>query len=321
MDLERLRHVLKFCLCVAMAAAGSAAHAAGAPKDVVLKGDAECTECHDEADGPELLAIGKTRHGTWADARIPTCTSCHGASKEHARSKDSNNRPKPDVTFGARTKVSAEARTAACQECHRADPKQSHWDGSIHQSRDVACSSCHRIHVAKDPVRDKRTQSDVCFACHKQQRAQIAKPSHHPLPEGKMGCSDCHNAHGSPGPKLMKRASVVETCYACHMEKRGPFVRNHQPVNEDCSICHDSHGTTTESLLKARAPFLCHTCHAPHTPIQPGVRTGAAPALPAAGWWDPSVITQGKSCLNCHAQIHGSNNPGFFNPNPQRLFR
>ena len=45
-----------------------------------------------------------------------------------------------------------------------------------------------------------------------------------------MTCSDCHNAHGSAGPMLMVRDSVNETCYTCHMEKRGPFVRNHQPV-------------------------------------------------------------------------------------------
>ena len=56
----------------------------------------------------------------------------------------------------------------------------------------------------------------------------------------------------------MKRDSVNETCYACHMEKRGPFVHTHEPVAEDCSNCHNPHGTTAENLLKARPPFLCH---------------------------------------------------------------
>jgi len=136
-----------------------------------------------------------------------------------------------------------------------------------------------------------------------------------------MTCSDCHNAHGSVGPKLMKRARVNDTCYACHMEKRGPFVHNHQPVGEDCSTCHNPHGTTAESMLKARPPFLCNTCHTPHAPIQPALANGSRPASAVVGWWDPSVMTQGKSCLNCHAQIHGSNNPSSAVPTPQRLFR
>lgn len=41
-----------------------------APKDLVLKGDAKCTSCHDEADAPGLLAIGKTKHGTVADGGV-----------------------------------------------------------------------------------------------------------------------------------------------------------------------------------------------------------------------------------------------------------
>jgi hypothetical protein len=39
------------------------------------------------------------------------------------------------------------------------------------------------------------------------------------------------------------------------------------------------------------------------------------------GWWDGSAITQGRGCMNCHTQIHGSNNPGLANPAPQSLFR
>ena len=62
----------------------------------------------------------------------------------------------------------------------------------------------------------------------------------------------------------MKRDSVNETCYTCHMEKRGPFVHVHEPVAEDCSNCHNPHGTVAENLLKARPPFLCHQCHTPH---------------------------------------------------------
>jgi len=316
--MKLLRHLLVLCIGLGALTVGSVAMGADQPKDLVLKGDAACTACHDEADGPELLAIGKTRHGTQADARTPTCTSCHGLSKDHLGHKGSGKPPKPDITFGAKTSATPDARNGACQSCHTKDSKRSHWEGSTHQTRDVTCAACHKVHVAKDAVRDKRTQSETCFTCHKEQRAQANKPSHHPVIEGKMACSDCHNVHGSAGPSLMKRNSVVETCYTCHMEKRGPFVHNHQPVSEDCSNCHNPHGTTTESLLKSRPPFLCNSCHTPHGPIQPALANGTAPALAAPGWWNPSVITQGKSCVSCHSQIHGSSNPGAAG---QRFFR
>jgi len=55
----------------------------------------------------------------------------------------------------------------------------------------------HQVHTQHDKVRDKQTQPEVCFACHKEQRAQVNRPSHHPIKEGKVACSDCHNPHGT----------------------------------------------------------------------------------------------------------------------------
>ena len=288
--------------------------AKAAAKDLVLKGDAKCTACHDEADAPKLLSIGQTRHGVSADARAPTCTNCHGESASHLNHKGSSKPPKPDRNFGKNTATPAAERNQACLSCHQAGTKRHLWAGSAHESRDVACSSCHQVHTPRDRVLDKRTQPEVCFACHKEQRAQVNKQSHHPVLEGKVSCSDCHNSHGSAGPKLMKRDSVVETCYTCHMEKRGPFVHNHQPVNDDCGNCHMAHGTTADNLLKARPPLVCYQCHSAHgTPGIAGIAppiAGVAPAyLPSAISKANTYIEQGRGCLNCHTEIHGSNNP------------
>ncbi len=41
-----------------------------------------------------------------------------------------------------------------------------------------------------------------------------------------------------------------ETCYTCHADKRGPFLWEHQPVNEDCTNCHTPHGSNITPLLK-----------------------------------------------------------------------
>ena len=294
-------------------------------QDLVLKGDAKCTRCHDANDDYPVLAIGQTKHGTVADGRTPSCTSCHGESDSHVnKPADAKERPAPDRAFGKRSKTSPEARNEACLTCHQSDTVRTHWSGSTHQTRDVACTSCHQIHTAHDKVRDKRTQPEVCFTCHKEQRTQINRPSHHPIPEGKMGCSDCHNAHGSVGPKLMKRDNVNDTCYTCHMEKRGPFVHPHEPVAEDCSNCHNPHGTVAESMLKVRPPFLCHQCHTPHGGNLAQLSgQGQAAALLGATTSGKSGInyTQGRGCLNCHTQIHGTNNPVPTNPTPQFFFR
>ena len=274
-------------------------------KDLVLKGDANCTRCHDESDSPKVLSIGKNKHGTVADGRTPTCTDCHGESDAHANNPGGKQRPAPERMFTKKTNTSVQQRNGACLSCHEKDAKRSHWAGSIHESRDVACTSCHQIHTAHDKVRDKRTQPEVCFTCHKEQRAQINRVSHHPIPEGKMGCSDCHNPHGSAGPKLMKRDSVVETCYTCHMEKRGPFIWNHQPVTDDCTICHNPHGSNTKPLLKSRPPFLCQQCH------EATSHRGNIPGLNPANSANAGTrnITNARACLNCHTSIHGGSNP------------
>jgi len=293
-------------------------------KDLILTGDAKCTACHDEADSPGVLAIGKTKHGTVADSRSPTCTSCHGDSADHLGYKGKDKPPKPDRTFTKNSKTTPEDKNDACLTCHQKDSKRHLWMGSAHELNGVACTSCHSVHAQHDKVRDKRTQPEVCYACHKEQRAQFNKPSHHPTPEGKVSCSDCHNPHGSAGPKLMKRDSVVETCYTCHMEKRGPFVHNHRPVSDDCTNCHMPHGTTADNLLKARPPLVCYQCHSGHgTPgiagIAPGTVVPAGTLTKVGSPVSASVanavgkintnIEQARGCLNCHTEIHGSNNP------------
>ena len=118
-----------------------------------------------------------------------------------------------------------------------------------------------------------------------------------------MGCSDCHNVHGD-NPKQLNRASTNEVCYTCHMEKRGPFVHNHQPVTEDCSICHNPHGSVIAGLLKQRAPYLCQECHS-HTS-----HPGQSPGVPIDGLRTSSTSRLGtiaRGCLNCHTNIHGGN--------------
>ena len=341
--MKLLQKVLALSMCAGLVW-GGAAIAADAPKadapkavvkevakDLVMKGDAKCTKCHDEADAPGLLAIGKTRHGTKADSRTPTCTTCHGESDEHVlNSKHTKERPPPDRIFSGQLRPSSvphedrvdryfgvkgkgtenltEERNGVCISCHTGG-KHQNWNTSAHATRDVACSSCHTVHVARDKMRDKATQAEVCYTCHKQQRADGNKPSHHPIPEGKMTCSDCHNPHGSAGEKMLIKDTTNATCFTCHAEKRGPFVHNHQPVVEDCSNCHNPHGTTAENMLKSRVPFLCQSCHgeSSHPGNVPATRGNIATEIVSTN--RGPGLAQARGCTNCHTNIHGSNNP------------
>lgn len=323
--------LLALALPIGLATSDAAAQTRDKPRaDMVLKDDNKCTRCHDETEEYPVLAIGKTRHGVKADHRTPTCTSCHGESETHVnKPADAKDRPKPDRLYGGflakppvedrveryfgvagkRSATPIEDRNAPCLSCHQGG-KRIHWSGSTHAARDVACTNCHQIHIANEMVRDKVAQTEVCFNCHKEMRAQINRPSRHPLREGKVACSDCHNAHGTAGPKNLVRDSVNDTCYTCHMEKRGPFVRTHQPVQEDCSICHNPHGTMNDNLLKVRAPWMCQQCHEPTSHRgNVGSFTGTS----------TSANTLARGCLNCHTQIHGTNNPA--NVSNERTFR
>jgi predicted CXXCH cytochrome family protein len=100
-------------------------------------------------------------------------------------------------------------------------------------------------------------------------------------------------------------------------------VHQHDPVTEDCTICHNPHGTTADSMLKVRPPFLCHSCHSPHGGLVPSLRGQSPnPVPPSAITGKQQVLlTQGRSCLNCHTQIHGGNNPAFTAPPSQFMLR
>jgi DmsE family decaheme c-type cytochrome len=275
-------------------------------------------ECHNKEP---ITLILQTPHAVKGDARTPfaqhQCETCHGASPAHI---EESGKPVAVVFKGPKASPAAE-RNTRCLSCHEAGLR-THWSGSQHESRGVACNDCHNIHATDQKVLRKATQAEVCFTCHKAQRAQTRRISSHPLAitslatTAKMACSDCHNPHGSPGPKLLAKNSVNETCYTCHAEKRGPFLWEHAPVADDCTTCHTPHGSSNAPLLNARAPWLCQECHSGDHAAQ--VNSGAnlsgggvttVNGLQQPGAAAPRVQTSARACLNCHVLIHGSNHP------------
>lgn len=270
-------------------------HAALPPSTTYSEGGTKtCMKCHDDE---HAVTIMSGPHGMAGDARTPAankgCESCHGPAGEHSKKEKQF---RAAQTFGG---DDAAAEAEVCMGCHGKGDQQ-HFLTSEHSRSDVACNDCHKVHEREDKALNRLTQAEVCVDCHKDQKANMNKFSRHPIREGKVACTDCHNTHGSKGEHMLVASTVNETCYKCHAEKRGPFLFEHEPVQDDCSECHNPHGSVNDYLLKARPPFLCQECH--NDTRHPGTV-----------YANPNVAANnravGKACTNCHTDVHGSNHP------------
>ena len=265
------------------------------------KGADSCLMCHKKSE--KVMDLFKGVHGAIDSSKSPMaglqCEACHGPMGKH------NKRGKePMIAFGPKSTLSAEKQNSVCISCHKDDERMD-WNGGHHDNADVACASCHLVHAAKDPVLSKNTEVQVCTNCHTQQKADMNKRSSHPMKWNQMVCSDCHNPHGSMSDSDLVKPSINQTCYSCHAEKRGPKLWEHAPVTENCVTCHNPHGSVNEGMLNTRAPQLCQQCHA-----SDGHASNAYMGNTDLGSnVGDNAFSGGRSCLNCHNQIHGSNHP------------
>jgi DmsE family decaheme c-type cytochrome len=277
-------------------------------------GPETCKGCHPD----KFESYSASPHGIKQDPRSPAsregCETCHGPGAAHA-SAGGGKGIGGIINPGPKSSLPAENRNAICLGCHERFPLNSklsraHWNGSIHESRGVACTNCHSIHAGYPKLLAKPNQTEVCTQCHKQIKAQLQRPSHHPIREGKINCTDCHNPHGSITERLISANSINEKCYECHAEKRGPFLWEHFPVTENCLTCHTPHGSSHDKLLVAKRPYLCQTCHS--VSRHPGTLYGLSTTQAGAGQTVYNALNNRifyRSCQNCHSQIHGSNHP------------
>jgi len=235
------------------------------------------------------------------------CEACHGPGSEHARNALDKTKL---IGFTRRWGTPVDVQNGQCLNCHEGGNRL-HWPGSAHAKSNLACSDCHNPmeKLSASGLLARQSISETCYQCHQQQRAEFRRRSHMPLPEGKVSCVDCHNPHGSTTRALLNLDSVNEVCYSCHAEKRGPFLWEHAPVRESCLNCHQPHGSNHDKLLVGARPYLCQQCHnlsVGHNGTFYRDGQSAAGAL-LGGGQSPRVI--GRTCQNCHSQIHGSNHP------------
>lgn len=266
---------------------------------------ADCQGCHETAAGP---AFAHSKHAGIEQS----CARCHANVADHAKTQMAGEKG-PVPTLKNQT---AKEINGACLTCHE-KANQASFLSSMHARRNVACTSCHSVH---SPRSDKaqlktRTDAETCFTCHKSERSKSMRSSHHPVREGRMGCSSCHNPHDGVRPKMMKADSVNELCYTCHAEKRGPFLFEHAPVREDCVTCHEPHGSNHPRMVSEKLPNLCWNCHlsgSGHFGSGDNLSTEAggipmAPAGSPTGYPTVNSRFTERACRTCHVKIHGSN--------------
>ena len=275
------------------------AQAQPAARPAGYAGTDTCVVCHTDQEN----SLKGTQHGQAKNPRTPAaaqgCESCHGPGQAHV----------DDDAKGKILRFKAMKPADVNQTCLTCHNRGTHagWEGSGHESRNLSCSTCHSVHSPKSLEKQlvKKTQTEVCATCHRTQVAKTERAvAHMPVREGKMSCSSCHNPHGSVNnvKALKAGSSVSESCTTCHTEMRGPMLWEHAPVKESCATCHDPHGSSNDRMLNVRMPMLCQRCH-------------VATRHPATLYDRDEITTNksnrmfGRSCVNCHSNIHGSNHP------------
>ena len=311
-----------------MIAAVTVVGAASPQQPAAPAGKEVCAGCHDQVvaqfDRSAHSAVALKEGGT----RIAGCEACHGNGAKHAEAGGGAD------TIRSFTRLSDSDAAQACLSCHR----QGHameWAGSQHQMAGVTCTDCHKIHQSRKVAGGltgvegmavshatapaaagslAKPETELCLDCHPQIRTKLMQQSRHPIREGRMTCSSCHESHGAGIKSVKSTERVNDLCLSCHAKYQGPFVFEHSPVEEGCLTCHDPHGAMVNNMLKQNEPFLCLQCHEMHFHA---ARVGqTTPYLsPSAGLIANKNGATGfmqaynTRCTNCHVKVHGSDLP------------
>ena len=176
------------------------------------------------------------------------------------------------------------------------------------------CESCHgpgSLHVDAGGGRGKfivnpKKEPEACFQCHLEKKAEFSLQYHHPVLEGRMSCTSCHDPHGAEinTPKGTFVGRVNAQCAQCHRQQTKLHVFEHEALREGCITCHNVHGSINPKMLTERDNNLCLKCHAQVQSTSGMISIGN---MPHAGF-PPTEFLKRGSCYSagCHSAVHGS---------------
>ena len=225
-------------------------------------GSADCEQCHDDICRSFKTADHARLIARGKNGLDAGCESCHGPCSLH---EDSGGDVKPPFSFTA------------------GRPQPEGLSGRF-------------------PLEGARAVETACYQCHLDVRGQFNLPDHHPVPEGRMSCTDCHDPHKGSifrggGTALL---SQNDQCVQCHPAQQGPFVFEHEALREGCTVCHSPHGSINAKLLTERNANLCLKCH-----FQYQAPNGTSILI--GGVDHTSFLSQGTCwSAGCHEAVHGS---------------
>ena len=202
----------------------------------------------------------------------------------------------------------------ACSECH-AEVTSAFHDATHAKliapggnGTEIGCEACHgagSIHVkaggGAGSIINPRTAPETCYQCHLDKRAEFNLPSSHPVKNGQMSCSDCHEPHSGNAVTTggANHAGINDTCLKCHNAQAGPYAFEHEAVREGCITCHSPHGSVNPRMLKTTNANLCQQCHS---------QTQTAAGVILIGGRDHAGSLNRGTCwtAGCHEGVHGS---------------
>jgi predicted CXXCH cytochrome family protein len=202
-----------------------------------------------------------------------------------------------------------------CAACHEKEVKnfklathaRVHIQGAGEKVAGQGCESCHgagSLHADAGGGKGKfivnpGKNPEGCFQCHLDKQAEFNLPHHHPLKEGKMTCTTCHDPHGSDvkTPRGVVIARVNEACAQCHREQAKPHVFEHEALREGCTACHNVHGSINDKLLIERDNNLCMKCHG---------ELAKSGTIGVGGGSHNSRMNRTCYSAGCHTAMHGS---------------
>ncbi len=253
------------------------------PPDEEYIGSETCLACHEIHP-----AFSRTAHAE------QECEDCHGPGGKHLESGGDDK----SIGFSQRP---ASRYADACLKCHGREPGMALFRTSEHGRGGIACGSCHQVHPEEPGFGLLAGRElDLCSGCHPAALASFRKPFHHPVLEGTMECSDCHNPHSGDQPPLRRMVvGTEENCAGCHADKNGPFVFEHAPLEiSSCQSCHEPHGAINARMLRRTdVAQLCLECHSRSA--------GLAASQPFS--FHDLRSPRFRNCTTCHREIHGSN--------------